>query len=300
MEAMDLQQTLLALGDETSRNLEFAHRDDVFVSYGEETITEHNLLEIRRWNPRITHIKTFHKQEEGRNGADWEWHIIGRVHTLKMRVQAKRVQRNNTLRIKHRVKSSGRQQRDLLIEAAELARMKPIYCIYSTEAQRAIWKQPMSTNGLGLFQSGCLVARANDVPETTTRLSAIEDKCVPWHFLCLPAEVARERRSDALRFAPANRLPRFPDQPYGRNDKTAGWDAPSINELNGERDERFDPTGVHETNERDLESLDSGTGYNSRARRREYSRLSEHGIHRWVVIDVRHEDPAENRNESYR
>ena len=58
---MDLQQTLLALGDETSRNLEFAHRDDVFVSYGEETITEHNLLEIRRWNSRITHIKTFHK-----------------------------------------------------------------------------------------------------------------------------------------------------------------------------------------------------------------------------------------------
>ena len=36
--------TFLELGDATSRNLEFSHRDDVSVSYGEETITESNLL----------------------------------------------------------------------------------------------------------------------------------------------------------------------------------------------------------------------------------------------------------------
>ena len=40
--------TFLELGDATSRNLEFSHRPKVYVSYGEETITETNLLEIRR------------------------------------------------------------------------------------------------------------------------------------------------------------------------------------------------------------------------------------------------------------
>ena len=44
---LDLALTFLDLGDATSRNLEFSHGDDVWVSYGEETITETNLLEIR-------------------------------------------------------------------------------------------------------------------------------------------------------------------------------------------------------------------------------------------------------------
>ena len=40
--------TLLDLGDATSRNLDFSQRANVWVSYGEETITETNLLAIRR------------------------------------------------------------------------------------------------------------------------------------------------------------------------------------------------------------------------------------------------------------
>ena len=37
---LDLTLTFLELGDATSRNLEFSHCNDVWVSYGEETITE--------------------------------------------------------------------------------------------------------------------------------------------------------------------------------------------------------------------------------------------------------------------
>ena len=58
-----------------------------------------------------------------------------------MRVQAKRVQCNDTLRIKHKVASSGLQQRQLLIGEAKDDNMKPVYCIYCTERQRRIWKQ---------------------------------------------------------------------------------------------------------------------------------------------------------------
>ena len=101
--------TFLELGDATSRNLEFSHCDDVWVSYGEETITETNLLEIRRRHPERVRVRTSPKPLEARNGADWEWHIVGWSRTLKMRVQAKRLQRNGVLKVRHKVKSSGKQ-----------------------------------------------------------------------------------------------------------------------------------------------------------------------------------------------
>ena len=133
--------TFLDLGDATSRNLAFSHRDDVWVSYGEETITETNLLEIRRRHPETVHVQTFPKRVEAQIGADWEWHIIGQRRTLMMRVQAKRVQCNDVLKIAHEVRSSGKQQRDLLMKDADAAGMKAVYCIYCTELQRNVWKE---------------------------------------------------------------------------------------------------------------------------------------------------------------
>ena len=65
--------------------------------------------------------------------------------------------------------SSGRQQRDLLIAPAEVACMKPIYSVCSTEAQRAVWNQPMSTERLDLFQTGCLVASAMSLDQVNRR-----------------------------------------------------------------------------------------------------------------------------------
>ena len=133
--------TFLELGDATSRNLEFSLRKDVFVSYGEETITETNLLEIRRRHRRCICLETFPKKKEAQYGADWEWYIVGNQWTLKMRVQAKRVQRDDSLKIKYKVKSSCKQQRELLLERADADKMKPLYCIYCTEPQRSFWKQ---------------------------------------------------------------------------------------------------------------------------------------------------------------
>ena len=152
--------TLLELADATSHNLDFAHRPGVRVSYGEETITETNLLEITPRHPQRTRLQMFSKHQETLNGADWEWHIVGRRRTLKMRVQAKRLQCNDVLRVKHKVASSGKQQRQLLIDAALADRMKPVYCIYCTEHQRSIWTQTTTPDGLNSYQLGCLLADA--------------------------------------------------------------------------------------------------------------------------------------------
>lgn len=186
--------TFLELGDTTSHNLDFSHREDAFVSYGEETITENNLLEIRRRHIDPVHLKTFSKPKEGKSGADWEWHIIGHKWTLKMRVQAKRVQCDDTLKIKYKVKSSGKQQRDLLLEKAQADDMKPLYCIYCTEPQRSLWTQSHPMGDFKGYQTGCLLADANDVPVTTTKLDEIEHKCIPWHYLFERAAFVRKHK----------------------------------------------------------------------------------------------------------
>ena len=166
----DITTTFLDLGDRTSRNLEFSHQDNVHISYGEETITESNLLEIRRRHPEFVKICTFTKRKEAESGADWEWHIVGRIWTYKMRVQAKRVQRDDKLKVCHEVKSSGKQQRDLLIEKANDFNMDPVYCIYSTDHQRKIWRSDEPSRDDREFQAGCLLAAASDVPLTVKRL----------------------------------------------------------------------------------------------------------------------------------
>lgn len=238
----NLVKTCLELGDATSRNLEFSHRKDVYVSYGEETITEQNLLEIRRRHCKQVCLETFSKKKESQNGADWEWHIIGNNWTLKMRVQAKRTQRKKDwLRIKYN------QQRKLLLERASDAKMRPIYCIYCTESQRRIWTKCHPVYDFEGYQTGCLLADANHVPETTTKLREIEHKCFPWHFLFVPAE--------------------------------SRWDGPSIADLNRDLQGDFNRTGVHETNGEEISRLsDSLFGQ---------TEISDHGTIRTLKIDVR-------------
>ena len=233
--------TLREFGDATSRNLEFSHRPDVFVSYGEETITETNLLEIRRRHRDRIHLETFRKKQEAQNGADWEWHIVGDELTLKMRVQAKRTRHKGSLRIKYN------KQRELLLDRAKCENMKPLYCFYCTERQRSFWTQSHPDHGPDKYQTGCLLADANHVPETTTKLCRIERKCFPWHFLLEGGE--------------------------------SWWDGPTIADLNGKVDGKFNRTGVHATYRDDLDS--------SRSRQEGPAKTLDSSMHRKLVIDVR-------------
>lgn len=154
-----LLNSLLELAHATSQNLGFAHRDDVYVSYGEETITETNLLELRRRHSGMIRLWTFGKKKEALNGADWEWHVIGRGRKLRMRVQAKRLQKDNKLKIPHKVASSGGQQINLLIADAKAHGSKPVYCLYASESKRASWQKGAPSAGTEEFEYGCLPVR---------------------------------------------------------------------------------------------------------------------------------------------
>ena len=258
--------TFLELGNATSHNLKFSHCKNVFVSYGEETITENNLLEIRWRHPDRVYVKTFFKAKEAQSGADWEWHIVGRKLTLKMRVQAKRVQRDGKLKIKHKVKSSGRQQHDLLLDGARADNVKPLYCIYCTEPQSLLWTQSHPMDDFEGYQTGWLLVDANDVPVATTKLDKIEHKCIPWHYLFEQEDLA-SRRHELIGVMPDRevslvshivslRADYLGDDGKGRSPEE-GWKAPTIADLNRGWDGDFDSTGVAKTNEEDLKRLRS-------------------------------------------
>ena len=282
----------------TSRNLEYSYSNDVRVSYSEETITETNLLEIRRRHPEHVHIRTFTKAQEAVTGADWEWHIIGQKLTAKMRVQAKRTQRDNVLKIKHEVPTSGAQQRQLLIDGAIDDNMKPIYCIYCTERQRSIWKQARRWPMYEDFQAGCLLADASDVPLTTRRLGEIENNCIPWHYL-FNRSVSAYGKIEILEHADGE------DQRYystvriipkggeiGQTDSTS-WNAATIDDLNGYTDRKFDRTGIEETTDEDRERLLLETLEGLEIAQDDQERLRKRGIQRMMIIDVQEEPISE-------
>lgn len=179
---LNLCQTFLELGDAISRNLELAYGSH--ISYGEETITEGTLLQIWSRHSGIVDIQTFSKPKEAMNGADWEWHIIGRKYTLKMRVQAKRLAKNG-LQIKRlysqQAKTAPHPQIDMLIADATLQGLLPVYCIYSTEPARSTWTVASMPPD---YQAGCLVGVASDIKAQGSKyFYSLERVTVPWHFL---------------------------------------------------------------------------------------------------------------------
>ena len=274
----ELLDTLKHLGAVTSSNLEFSYRPNVPVSYGEETITETNLLELRRRHSDVVHLHTFSKHQESRIGADWAWYIVGRKRTLGMRVQAKRVQRNGVLKVRQAVARSGRQQRDLLIQAAEADRMRPMYCIYCTESQRSLWRQQPRWP-----QTGCLLADARNLPPDTRRLGSTEWACWPWHYLFDPSPV----------FFMIDYLL----EPNGRAEKKEStiippqplmWDFPRILDLNEDTDWTYNRTGVSDTTPLDLARVDAADA-DDELRSAEYDESGPSGEapRRIIAIDAR-------------
>lgn len=288
-----LLHSLLDLAHATSQNLGFSQRDDVYVSYGEETITETNLLELRRRHPTIIKLHTFSKTKESRNGADWEWHIIGRRRKFRMRVQAKRLQKNGVLRIPHKVGKSGTKQIDLLISDARVYRMHPVYCIYSSENQRRRWASASAVGDRFEFEYGCLLASAHTVKsEMPKTLSAIETHCIPWHYLDEPRRYCGTALSDSidvdegkLRFVSVFGGMVLSTDDAGSSENVAAREFPMLEELNAQKRPEREIEGLIEADD---------TEYERRLGEEEYR---ERGIGRVLEIDVR-QFPASPEDEA--
>ncbi|MEY9584070.1 DUF6615 family protein [Sinorhizobium fredii] len=192
----DLCSTFLDLGDAVSRNLALAHRDDCHVSYGEETITENCLLEIHRRHSTIVKIKTFTKREEAINGADWEWHLVGRNHTFKMRVQAKRLAKGASRfsrLLTYRASGAPHSQIKMLIKDANAHSLYPAICLYSPDRAKKKWRSRSALAYPPGIEFGCLIGDASRVHDNEH--ASLERICMPWHYLVCPRSAAYLREA---------------------------------------------------------------------------------------------------------
>lgn len=254
---ISLLHTLLELGHSTSQNLGFAHSPDVNVSYGEETITETNLLEIRRRHPDNVRLLTFSKAQESKNtGADWEWHIIGRIYTLKMRVQAKRIYKAGGVgNLNQMGKGASMPQIDLLIADAKANGLFPAYCFYCAEPQRSYWVKGTEEQDVEVFETGCLIADAETVKsKAPKKLNEIENDTVPWHFLCTRRRFLSRRGFYLRRYqevAPVERyIEEFVEEVIlSYEDHATNIGLPTIFQLNDERSRLDDRKGISRTRE---------------------------------------------------
>ncbi len=127
---MPLQAVLEALSVDTWERL----RDSrpLQIRFGEETITDLLLLDLKRKNPPRTRIIQTPKSKEKDQGTDWEWWIGSpRVKWLRFAVQAKKLDLK-TFRYSafaHKVGSD--LQIDLLERYATRNRAIPLYCLYN-------------------------------------------------------------------------------------------------------------------------------------------------------------------------
>ena len=77
----------------------------------------------------------------------------------------------------------------------------------------------------------------------------------------------------------------------------AGWNAPTVDDLNDETDREFDWTGVEETTEEDRARLEPDTERGRQIARSDEARLRELGIYRMMAMDVRGDPETEDRRE---
>lgn len=98
---------------------------------GEETITDINLLELKRANLSSVAVDKVDKQRERDTGLDWEWWIGSNSEGWwRYAVQAKRISASGRYRsLRHHI--GARFQIDLLETYANANRCIPLYCFYN-------------------------------------------------------------------------------------------------------------------------------------------------------------------------
>jgi hypothetical protein len=151
----------------------------------EETFTDLNALELKTLHPTDIHCRTFTKPQEGRHGADWEWWLTDKSHSLWLgvRVQAKLLHLK-TNRFAHlHYKPGGTYQTTKLIRAAQEEGMLALYCLYTDVPTPAGSWRPLTANE----DYGCSLVRASDIQRLRRRGGSddfvnVMSVAMPWQF----------------------------------------------------------------------------------------------------------------------
>ncbi|MEU9718684.1 DUF6615 family protein [Streptomyces sp. NPDC047976] len=100
---------------------------------GEESFTDFNLQDIRKVHGDRVVTHQFTRDEEARNGADWEWWFHDGGHGFGMRVQAKKAHKDGRYVLRHHIGASGSSvlQSDRLVKDAAASGCLPFYVFYN-------------------------------------------------------------------------------------------------------------------------------------------------------------------------
>jgi hypothetical protein len=164
----------------------------------EETITQDLLLDISTALPGLQ-VKTFSKQKESRNGADWQWEWwFQGAKWFGLRVQAKRLIKQSANRLGYSLgykTTSGRRQIDLLIADAEQSGMQAAFVLYNGPELANVkmeWGCRRLPPKIDFFGVSLLPARpARDLLDTgSSDPATICGMSRPWSCLaaCTPSE----------------------------------------------------------------------------------------------------------------
>ncbi|MGW5197200.1 DUF6615 family protein [Streptomyces spiralis] len=170
----------------------------------EEEFTKKNLRRFRRLHEDRVQIREFHRSEEARNGADWEWWFHSGTRGFGMRVQAKRMKSGGSYQLKYTVR--GRLQSELLVEDAQASGCLPAYVFYNHRnwtpysPGHAVFDCPHGSGEQAHL--GCTIVSAH-----TVRAAILDHKLgpryarqqsMPWHtILCDDSEQNQAGLEDA-------------------------------------------------------------------------------------------------------
>lgn len=149
----------------------------------EISVTDRNLMEIRRHHPRQVAIRRFGSREEAGNGADWERWLGRRGDWTGMRVQAKKLDADGAryVQLNHEVGDPPRRQSDLFREAAAVAGLPAVYVLYNGETPSPLgWRRSTCVRDQE-WQWGCAVASAGEVLRAgSDRVGDLAHLALPW------------------------------------------------------------------------------------------------------------------------
>ena len=153
----------------------------------EESITDWLLFEISEKIPRF-YYKAFSRNEEAKEtGADWEWWILFRNSSFRMRIQAKKVKINGNNYPLLSYKNRYGLQIKKLIESSNKNNFIPFYAFYTSSINKVRCKQKILNEGVYVDGAKTIYKRFilqerkklshNDILQYTIPLSC---------FLCCP------------------------------------------------------------------------------------------------------------------
>lgn len=118
------------LASETWRKVEFG--DQSGIKFREDSLTEHNLLQLRMVHPQLK-VRRFNQSQEKTVGADWEWWVGSPTERWYcLRIQAKRAHGSAYKYLDHPGVKLGSYQYETLIDSCKrTSGMYPFHVFYN-------------------------------------------------------------------------------------------------------------------------------------------------------------------------